>query len=101
MNRRTGSKLREKAEDAGDLRADLAAMAARNDGRYSQGVPDSAGRVGFIEKKRVDFDYVTDLLAHCAQCNQWANRGPLYWTLAEAFHDHMGLGPAISVTRSS
>lgn len=98
MSRRTVSRQKIKVTEAGNLRADLAAMAARNAGRFSKGVPHSAGRVAFVENKRVNFGYVAELLAHCAECNQWANRGPLYWTLAEAFHDHMGLGSAVTVT---
>ncbi|GMG85607.1 hypothetical protein LNKW23_48300 [Paralimibaculum aggregatum] len=60
--------------------------------------PRLPGRIAFVEDKQVDLATVAELLSAPATCNQWANRGPLYMTLAEAFHDHMGLSPGVAVT---
>jgi len=56
------------------------------------------GKIAFIENKKPDLEYVAALLAQCERCNQWANRGPLYWALAEAYQAHMNLCPDFAVT---
>lgn len=55
-------------------------------------------KISFIESKTPDAERIVGLLAHCQDCNQWANRGPLYLALAESYEAHMNLPPNIAVT---
>jgi dTDP-4-amino-4,6-dideoxygalactose transaminase len=54
-------------------------------------------KVAFIEDKKPDLGYVAALLAQCERCNHWANRGPLYWALAESYEKHMNLPSSLSI----
>jgi len=47
--------------------------------------------IAFVESKRPDMGRVARLLERCADENRWANRGPLYRHLAEAYGGHFGL----------
>lgn len=47
--------------------------------------------ISFIEAKTPDLARVTALLETCREINHWANRGPLYYRLAEAYAEHFGL----------
>ena len=60
-------------------------------------VAHSNGKIAFIENKKPDLEIVAALLSQCERCNQWANRGPLYWALAESYENHMNLSPGLSV----
>lgn len=48
-------------------------------------------KIKFVESKTPDHNRVQALLDRCASENQWANRGPLYWHLADAFRTHFSL----------
>jgi dTDP-4-amino-4,6-dideoxygalactose transaminase len=50
-------------------------------------------RVFFIESKTPDFERISQLLATCQEKNQWANEGPLFHQLIEAYRQHMNLPP--------
>ncbi len=50
-----------------------------------------AGRIAFIEKKSPDMDRVGQLLKVCSDQNAWANRGPLFRALGEAYTRFMNL----------
>lgn len=75
-----------------------AAIAKQHADRMLQRVGHSNRKIAFIEDKKPDLEYVAALLSHCARCNQWANRGPLYWALAESYEKHMNVPPGLSVT---
>jgi dTDP-4-amino-4,6-dideoxygalactose transaminase len=47
--------------------------------------------VAFVESKSPDMRRVADLLERCRAENRWANRGPLYQRLAEAYAEHLSL----------
>ncbi len=48
-------------------------------------------KVSFIESKTPDLERISVLLASCQQRNQWANEGPLFHQLIEAYRQHMNL----------
>lgn len=48
--------------------------------------------IAFIESKTPNMNRVTTMLDECRKVNQWANRGPLYHGLADAYAAHFGLG---------
>ena len=48
--------------------------------------------VAFVEEKTPDFERVKQLLRSPASQNHWANRGPLYRSLARAYHEYFNLG---------
>lgn len=50
-------------------------------------------RVSFIESKIPDLERISLLLAACKEENQWANEGPLFHQLIEAYRQHMNLSP--------
>lgn len=50
-------------------------------------------RLSFIESKTPDLERISKLLAECQEENQWANEGPLFHRLVEAYRDHMNLPP--------
>jgi dTDP-4-amino-4,6-dideoxygalactose transaminase len=54
--------------------------------------------VKFIENKTYRKDRVSDLLDICAKVNMWANRGPLYWQLADAYSAHMHIRAEWKIT---
>ncbi len=54
--------------------------------------------IAFIENKVPDMTRVAALLESCRAINHWANRGPLYRRLAEAYTEYFGLGPDRAVT---
>jgi len=80
------------------LRLTFSQHASRHASRVMNAPPARAGKIAFVEKKVADLAYVQELLSHCDECNQWANRGPLYWTLADAYREHMNLPKDVSVT---
>lgn len=80
------------------VRSAIAKIAAGHADRIAHTFPHREGKIALVENKPIDFSHVADLLAHCQHCNQWANRGPLYWTLAEAYHTHMNLPADVTVT---
>jgi dTDP-4-amino-4,6-dideoxygalactose transaminase len=80
------------------LRLTFSQHASRHARRIMNAPPARAGKIAFVEKKVADLAHVQELLSHCDECNQWANRGPLYWTLADAYHEHMNLPKDVSVT---
>ncbi len=80
------------------FRSSLAIIAGRYGDRVLHSFPHRKGKVAFVENKPLDLGHVAELLAHCERCNQWANRGPLYWALAESYQDHMNLPEDFAVT---
>lgn len=48
-------------------------------------------KLRFVENKRPDAARVADLLERCAAENSWANRGPLYRMLQDAYAEHLAL----------
>ncbi|MDU8944072.1 DegT/DnrJ/EryC1/StrS family aminotransferase [Ovoidimarina sediminis] len=50
-------------------------------------------KLRFVEAKTPDMDRIAALFEQCAEVNFWANRGPLYQHLTEAYTDHVGLAP--------
>ena len=72
-------------------------IAKRQADRLLERAAHSTGKIAFIEDKKSDLEYVAALLWQCERCNQWANRGPLYWALAESYENHMNLSPGLSV----
>jgi len=80
------------------LRLTFSNHASRHASRIINGSPARTEKIAFVERKVADLAHVQELLSHCDECNQWANRGPLYWTLADAYHEHMNLPKDVSVT---
>lgn len=72
--------------------------AARNAAGLIDRHPREVAKIAFIESKKPDLENVALLLAQCERSNQWANRGPLYWTLADQYQIHMHLASHLSVT---
>jgi dTDP-4-amino-4,6-dideoxygalactose transaminase len=89
---------REQSMETQQLRSTIAALAGGHADRIAHSFPHREGKIALVENKAIDLAHVAELLAHCERCNQWANRGPLYWTLAEAYHAHMSLPDDIAVT---
>ncbi|WP_299848782.1 DegT/DnrJ/EryC1/StrS family aminotransferase [uncultured Roseovarius sp.] len=54
--------------------------------------------IKFVENKTPAMDRVATLLEACAQENTWANRGPLYHTMADVFGDHLQVPSGATVT---
>ena len=54
--------------------------------------------IKFVAGKVPDMARIAALLQRCEQQNQWANCGPLYHQLADAYADHFGLSPDRVVT---
>jgi len=79
-------------------RCSPAVIAKRQADRILERVGHSARKIAFIEAKKPDLEYVAALLSHCERCNHWANRGPLYWALAESYEKHMNVPSGLSVT---
>lgn len=73
-------------------------MAKKHAERFARDFAKPRGKIAFIEAKKPDLELVNTLLAHCERCNQWANRGPLYWALAESYEAHMNLPSDVAVT---
>lgn len=48
-------------------------------------------KLAFVEKKHPDTSRIAELLGESRTQNSWANRGPLYWRLKEAFARHLDL----------
>ena len=80
------------------VRSMIAERAAGHADRIARSFPHREGKVALVENKPIDLGHVGELLGHCGRCNQWANRGPLYWTLGEAYHAHMNLPADVAVT---
>ena len=53
--------------------------------------PRSPSQVAFVEEKTPDFERVEQLLRVSASQNHWANRGPLYRALAQAYREYFNL----------
>lgn len=47
--------------------------------------------LSFIENKTPDFERVSKILGPAAKQNHWANKGPVYAELAQAFASHMNI----------
>ncbi len=54
--------------------------------------------VKFVENKVPDLAHVARLLDACAKDNTWANRGPIYHRMAEAFAEHLQIPDGAKVT---
>lgn len=54
--------------------------------------------VKFVENKVPDLARVATLLEECAAVNTWANRGPLYHRMADAFAEHLNIPDGARVT---
>ena len=78
-------------------RRDLERIAAGYSNSIRQTFPHRDGKIAFVESKTADLRWIADLLAQCESCNQWANRGPLYWTLAEAYQRFMNVPEDVAV----
>lgn len=50
-------------------------------------------KVPFIENKKPDLCRVAQLLERCHEQNSWANRGPLYRHMREAYAEYMTVPP--------
>ena len=55
-------------------------------------------QVAFVENKDFDPQRIAALLEACRDVNQWANRGPLYRRLADAYAAHLNLDESRTVT---
>lgn len=54
-------------------------------------------KIAFVESKSPDMGRVAELISRSAEQNTWANRGPVYRLLAEAFEAHLGIGPDLAL----
>lgn len=54
--------------------------------------------IKFVSAKEPDLARIAQLLELCRAQNQWANCGPLYHQLADAYSAHFSLGPDRTVT---
>ena len=54
--------------------------------------------IRFVENKTPAMDRVSTLLEACARENLWANRGPLYHRMADAFAEHLQVPEGARVT---
>lgn len=54
--------------------------------------------VKFVENKVPETERVSALLQDCARDNLWANRGPLYYRMADAFGEHLQVPARTTVT---
>lgn len=79
-------------------RASQTEIALKHAERFVDRTGSLKAKISFIESKSPDAARIASLLAHCRDCNQWANRGPLYLTLAESYEAHMNLPPGVAVT---
>lgn len=50
-------------------------------------------KVAFVENKKPDLRRVAQLLERCHEQNSWANRGPLYRHMREAYAEYMTVPP--------
>ena len=57
--------------------------------------------IKFVENKIPDLARVSTLLEACAEDNTWANRGPVYHRMAEAFAEHLRVPDGTVVTPCS
>ena len=57
--------------------------------------------IKFVENKIPDMARVATLLEDCAAENTWANRGPLYHRMADAFAEHLQIPSGSTVTPCS
>ena len=71
------------------------AVAANSSSAFSPQSPNTS--VAFVEEKTPDFVRVKQLLRIPANQNHWANRGPLYRALAQAYHEYFNLDDARAV----
>lgn len=59
---------------------------------------DGQTKIPFVESKNPNMDRIAVLLSQCSLTNQWANRGPLYNTLAKDYETHMNVADDLSIT---
>lgn len=57
--------------------------------------------IKFVENKTPDMARVATLLEDCAAENTWANRGPIYHRMADAFAEHLQIPTGTKVTPCS
>lgn len=57
--------------------------------------------IKFVENKTPDMARIATLLEDCAAENTWANRGPVYHRLADAFAEHLKIPQGSKVTPCS
>lgn len=57
--------------------------------------------ISFVENKMANMPHISALLELCRSENQWANCGPLYRKLSQAYAVHFGLGQESTVTPCS
>ena len=65
------------------------AVAANSSSSSSRRTPNTT--VAFVEEKTPDFVRIKQLLQIPESQNNWANRGPLYRALAQAYHEYFNL----------
>ena len=57
--------------------------------------------IKFVENKVPDMARIATLLEDCAEVNTWANRGPIYHRMADAFAEHLQIPDGATVTPCS
>lgn len=66
---------------------------------YLSGIKDTSADapIAFVERKRPDHARISEMLASCTKSGYWANMGPVYTALKQAYRAYLGLDEAYDV----